>query len=147
MAKVWRVHRLAAPPGLRREVRRLLRDRFTRRVTPPAEHTWYVARARDGELLAAASVDRQGTLWNLCSRHEGRGAGSRLVRTVRHLIRDLYIDDPALIPFYARLGFEALEASQCGPELARALHEEAERGLDPSKRIAMRWRLDVGAPA
>ena len=93
---------------------------------------------------------------DVLAEHGRKGLGARLVLVVaewaraagfRSLTLTTFRHLPWNAPFYARLGFEALEAFQCGPELARALHEEAERGLDPSKRIAMRWRLDVGAPA
>jgi GNAT superfamily N-acetyltransferase len=41
-------------------------------------------------------------------------------------------------PFYARLGFSILGASEQGPELRQVLEEEAAEGLDPAKRVAMR---------
>ena len=41
-------------------------------------------------------------------------------------------------PFYESLGFEPIPFALQGPEIRATLAEEAERGLDPDKRIAMR---------
>lgn len=41
-------------------------------------------------------------------------------------------------PFYASLGFEPLPVVLQGPEIRAALAREAENGLDPEKRVAMR---------
>lgn len=82
--------------------------------------------------------------------HAGRGLGGALVAesaawarrhgfpsitltTFRHL--------PWNAPFYARQGFVELAASEIGPELRAALDQEAEHGLDPAKRVAMRLAL------
>lgn len=86
--------------------------------------------------------------------HGRKGLGARLVLAVADWARSAGFESLTLTtfrhlpwnaPFYARLGFEELLASQCGPELKRALREEVERGLDPAKRVAMRLRFDVGA--
>jgi GNAT superfamily N-acetyltransferase len=41
-------------------------------------------------------------------------------------------------PYYARLGFVELRDGERGPELARLMAREAQHGLDPVERIAMR---------
>jgi GNAT superfamily N-acetyltransferase len=44
-------------------------------------------------------------------------------------------------PYYASLGFVALDDSECGPELAAIRDNEIDLGLDIAPRIAMRLRL------
>lgn len=44
-------------------------------------------------------------------------------------------------PFYAKLGFQILDARDLGPELVECLAREARDGLDPEKRVAMRIDL------
>lgn len=56
--------------------------------------------------------------------------GSLTLTTFRHLAFNG--------PFYASLGFEPLPVAQQGPEIRAALAREAESGLDPEKRVAMR---------
>jgi len=58
------------------------------------------------------------------------GFGSLTLTTFRHLAFNG--------PFYASLGFEPIPAAEQGPEMRAALAREAESGLDPDKRIAMR---------
>ena len=62
--------------------------------------------------------------------------GSLTLTTFRHLAFNG--------PFYASLGFEPIPVAHQGPEIRAALAREAESGLDPEKRIAMRW--DLGKP-
>lgn len=64
-----------------------------------------------------------------------RGDGSLTLTTFRHLAWNA--------PFYARLGFEEIPARDRGPELAGLLAQEAQDGLDPARRVAM--RLDLAA--
>ena len=40
--------------------------------------------------------------------------------------------------FYAKLGFESVGEHTMGPELRSCLEKEAQAGLDPAKRVAMR---------
>ena len=44
------------------------------------------------------------------------------------------------MPFYARLGFEEITASELRPALAAVVLEEATRGLDPDVRVVMYYR-------
>jgi GNAT superfamily N-acetyltransferase len=41
-------------------------------------------------------------------------------------------------PYYARIGFTALRPDRQGPELAELMAQEAEHGLEPAHRLAMR---------
>ncbi len=44
---------------------------------------------------------------------------------------------PFNAPFYASLGFRLLEKEECSPRLRAILDAEAEKGLDPLRRIGM----------
>jgi len=61
------------------------------------------------------------------------GFAALTLTTFRHL--------PFNGPFYEGLGFEPIPVAQQGPEIKAALAREAESGLDPGKRIAMRWNF------
>jgi GNAT superfamily N-acetyltransferase len=61
------------------------------------------------------------------------GFVSLTLTTFRHL--------PWNAPFYASVGFAALDDRDLGPQLRAAMVKEAEHGLDPSKRVAMRLAL------
>ena len=61
------------------------------------------------------------------------GFAALTLTTFRHL--------PFNGPFYEGLGFEPIPVAQQGPEIKAALAREAASGLDPEKRIAMRWDL------
>ncbi len=80
-----------------------------------------------------------------------RGIGSMLVRTVCEwtagralpaVTLTTFRDIPWNEPFYRRLGFDDLPADEIGAELAELLRDEAARGLDPARRLVMRWRPD-----
>jgi GNAT superfamily N-acetyltransferase len=82
--------------------------------------------------------------------HGRRGLGRRLVTTVCEWARGAgygsvtlttFRDLPWNMPFYARLGFQEIPRPQVGPALESILREEARRGLDPGRRVAMRRRL------
>ncbi|MES2306497.1 MAG: GNAT family N-acetyltransferase [Gemmatimonadota bacterium] len=81
--------------------------------------------------------------------HGRRGIGRRLVRAVcdwaatsgcRAVTLTTFRDVPWNGPFYASIGFETLTAKELSPALGRVLQREAESGLDPARRVAMRWR-------
>jgi GNAT superfamily N-acetyltransferase len=83
--------------------------------------------------------------------HARRGLGRALVERVAQWARESGYPWLTLTtfrhlawnaPFYARLGFVEIPAKDIGPELRHALDKEAEDGLDPVKRMAM--RLDLG---
>ena len=62
--------------------------------------------------------------------------GSLTLTTFRHILWNA--------PFYASIGFVEIADRDLGPELRAALAKEAEHGLDPSKRVAMRLDLRAG---
>jgi GNAT superfamily N-acetyltransferase len=83
--------------------------------------------------------------------HGRMGLGSQLVECVIDWARDrgdaelsltTFSHIPWNAPYYARLGFEPLAASEVGPEHKCLLEQEASNGLDPAKRVAMRLRLN-----
>lgn len=48
---------------------------------------------------------------------------------------------PWNMPFYSRLGFEVIPADQLGPELMAIVRDEESRGLDPQRRVVMRYNV------
>ncbi len=48
---------------------------------------------------------------------------------------------PWNMPFYARLGFEEIPASKLSPELVAIVRDEETRGLDPDRRVVMRYNV------
>ena len=82
--------------------------------------------------------------------HGRRGVGTALVNSVcawaqaqgyAGITLTTYRDIPWNGPFYARLGFEILEAAELTPELRKRVEEEAARGLDAAQRVVMRKPL------
>jgi GNAT superfamily N-acetyltransferase len=79
--------------------------------------------------------------------HGRRGLGTRLVATVcawagsegfRSVTLNTSKDVPWNMPFYARLGFDVVPFDELSPVLRSLFELEAQRGLDPAKRVAMR---------
>jgi GNAT superfamily N-acetyltransferase len=82
--------------------------------------------------------------------HGRRGVGAALLRAVLVWTRraghaeftlTTFRAVPWNMPFYARLGFEEIPAGEVRAGLATMLHNEAVRGLDPTQRVAMRYRV------
>ena len=80
--------------------------------------------------------------------HGRRGLGRRLVAQVCGWTEErgypavtltTFRDIPWNMPFYARLGFEEIPTAALSPVLRSVLEDEACRGLDPLRRVAMRW--------
>ncbi|MDF3066890.1 MAG: hypothetical protein K0R38_2491 [Polyangiaceae bacterium] len=80
--------------------------------------------------------------------HGRQGLGTRLVTAVcdwadrqryAELTLTTFRDAPFNMPFYARLGFKELSPADLRAELSRLVEAEAERGLDPARRVVMRW--------
>lgn len=80
--------------------------------------------------------------------HGRRGLGRRLVAAVCQWAAEhqyawvtltTFRDVPWNAPFYARLGFTEIPDDELGPALRAVLVDEARRGLDPARRLAM-WR-------
>jgi GNAT superfamily N-acetyltransferase len=81
--------------------------------------------------------------------HGRHGVGTALVRAVCDWARERGYAEITLttfravawnMPFYARLGFEEITASELRPPLAAVVLEEATRGLDPDARVVMCYR-------
>jgi GNAT superfamily N-acetyltransferase len=79
--------------------------------------------------------------------HGRRGLGTSLVMAVcasaaargfRSVTLTTFRDVPWNMPFYARLGFEAIPPEEVSPALRSVLADETHRGLDPARRVAMR---------
>jgi len=84
--------------------------------------------------------------------HGRRGIGRALVLRVAQWARasgfasltlSTFRQLPWNEPFYASLGFAEIADRDVGPQLRAAMAKEAEQGLDPSRRVAM--RLDLRA--
>ena len=82
-------------------------------------------------------------------RHGRRGLGTALVRAVcdwaaraghRRLTLTTFRRVPWNMPFYLRLGFEEIPATEMTPELLAVVRDETSRGLDPGARAVLRWR-------
>ncbi len=82
--------------------------------------------------------------------HGRQGIGTALMATVvawarrrraEHLLLTTFRHLPYNAPFYIRLGFEEVQLREQGPELRQQLRTEAQRGIDPARRVAMRLRL------
>ncbi len=84
--------------------------------------------------------------------HQGNGHGRALLERVADWARatghpaislTTYDHIPWNRPLYEHLGFRVLDAADLGPGLTARRAEEADRGMDPDLRVAMRLDLDV----
>ena len=82
--------------------------------------------------------------------HGRRGLGTKLVQQVcewaagngyAFVTLITFTDVPWNMPFYARLGFRAIEPKRVSAALRVLVEDETRRGLDRSKRIVMRRSL------
>ena len=80
-----------------------------------------------------------------------RGVGAALVRAVcdwasraGHVEVTLttFRSLPWNMPFYARLGFREVAADEVSPEVRAVVEDETARGLDPARRVVMRYQPD-----
>ncbi|MDD7931587.1 GNAT family N-acetyltransferase [Actinomycetospora straminea] len=85
--------------------------------------------------------------------HARRGIGASLVEDLVARARaagrsaitlTTFVDVPWNAPYYARLGFRALDDDELGPGLRAVRRAEIARGLDRWPRVAMRRDLTVG---
>ena len=85
--------------------------------------------------------------------HGRRGLGTRLVSAIcewaagagyRSITLTTFRDVAWNMPFYARLGFEVIPLAQLSPALLSIVEGETRRGLDPTRRVAMRRVLKSG---
>jgi len=81
--------------------------------------------------------------------HGRRGLGTALVRAVcdwtarsghRQITLTTFRMVPWNMPFYLRLGFEEVPATELTPEQIAIVRDETARGLDPGARAVLRWR-------
>jgi len=79
--------------------------------------------------------------------HGRRGLGTKLVMAVcawagrdghRSVTLTTFRDLPWNMPFYARLGFQVIVPEEFSPALRSVIEDETRRGLDPTRRVAMR---------
>jgi len=84
--------------------------------------------------------------------HGRRGIGTALMRAVcAWTLRSGYPEItlttfravPWNMPFYSRLGFEEVSDAELRPELATVVARETARGLDPRRRVVMRYRARI----
>jgi GNAT superfamily N-acetyltransferase len=82
--------------------------------------------------------------------HGRRGIGTQLVKAVcqwavangyRSVTLTTFREVPWNMPFYERLGFEEIPAGELTPALIAVIEEETNRGLDPDRRVPMRFVL------
>jgi GNAT superfamily N-acetyltransferase len=82
--------------------------------------------------------------------HGRRGVGTALVQAVcawtqrsghAGVTLTTLRDVPWNMPFYARLGFEEVPREQRTPEIEAIVADETSRGLDPDRRVVMRYRV------
>ena len=136
------------------ELRYMVTDYATLREAQGAGRLWVAVDERDRPVGFALAEELADELY-LCEMdvlpdHGQRGIGTQLVEAVIAWARLHEFPALSLItfrhlpwnaPFYAKLGFQPLSSADLGTELAGFLAEEAEVGIDPSKRIGMRLQL------
>lgn len=83
-------------------------------------------------------------------RHGRRGVGTALMRTLldwlaasgyAELTLTTFRDVAWNMPFYAGLGFEEVPAHELRAALTAVVEDETARGLDPRRRVVMRYRV------
>ena len=100
------------------------------------------------ELLAADSPHLEEI--DVHPAHGRRGLGTALLRAVCAWVSRAGYAEITLttfralrwnMPFYARLGFEEVPAEELRPEVAAVVRDEEARGLDPTHRVVMKYRV------
>jgi GNAT superfamily N-acetyltransferase len=85
--------------------------------------------------------------------HQGHGVGRELVGAVIAWARGsgypavtltTFTDVAWNAPLYAHLGFRTLGDDELGPQLAARRDEETHHGLDPERRVCMRFEVPPG---
>ena len=124
-----------------------------------AKGTSWVAESNDGDILAFLCAEVMGNalhIWELAvALDQQRGGIGRAlmmaainVARQRHLaaltlttFREIAWNEPA----YCRMGFRTIPPDDCDQRIAGILQHEAEAGLPPERRCAMRLALEVAA--
>lgn len=143
-------------------------ERLREIVTPPEafaraarEQRLFVAvAARDEAVGFALAGVMDGAAYlaelDVLPEHGRRGIGRDLIEAVKlwaaqggfpALLLVTFKDLPWNAPYYLRLGFEALAPDAHTPALQAVLQREAAAGLDASRRVAMRARVEPAGPA
>jgi GNAT superfamily N-acetyltransferase len=118
----------------------------------------WVARAPDGTPIGFALVELLAGQPHLEEMdvhpdHGRRGVGRALLGAVlgwaaaaghRHVTLTTFQDIPWNAPFYASAGFQVWERAELPPALEAVVQDEASRGLDPARRVVMRFIVPSG---
>jgi GNAT superfamily N-acetyltransferase len=121
----------------------------------------FVAVGKGGVLVGyvlADELDHQAHIeqMSVVPSYQGRGVARLLLGQIRSwaMQRDrgaitltTFSEVPWNRPLYEHLGFTVMAADEIGPELRWRRAVEADRGLDPAKRVCMRLDLAAGALA
>jgi GNAT superfamily N-acetyltransferase len=67
----------------------------------------------------------------VCEWAASSGFGAVTLTTFRNV--------PWNMPFYSTLGFEEVPLRELSPQLVAVVEHETQRGLDPTRRVVMRW--------
>jgi GNAT superfamily N-acetyltransferase len=82
--------------------------------------------------------------------HGRRGVGTAMLGAVlewlarsghQQMTLTTFRNIPWNMPFYSRLGFEEVPRDGLRPELEAVVRDETARGLDPARRVVMRYRV------
>jgi len=119
------------------------------------ERLWVAADAQDRAVGFALAIELAHGVHleeiDVDPEHGRRGIGTALVlhvcETARHrghahVTLTTFADVPWNAPFYERLGFRVLADSEVPEALRGILDDEARRGLDSARRVAMRRRVE-----
>jgi GNAT superfamily N-acetyltransferase len=117
----------------------------------------WVALSRAEDPVGFGLVEALGTRLHLeeldvLPNHGGRGIGTALVNEIerwarlnrfREIALTNFRDVPWNAPFYQKLGYEIVDESSLDAVLLKWLEHDGARGLDQTRRVAMRKRLDA----
>ena len=117
----------------------------------------WVALSRSDDPVGFGLVEALGTRLHLeeldvLPDHGGRGIGTALVDEIerwarlnrfREIALTTFRDVPWNAPFYQRMGYEIVDEPSLDAVLRRWLEDDGARGLDRTRRVAMRKRLDA----
>jgi GNAT superfamily N-acetyltransferase len=117
----------------------------------------WVALSRSDDPVGFGLVEALGTRLHLeeldvLPDHGGRGIGTALVDEIerwarlnrfREIALTTFRDVPWNAPFYQKLGYEIVDEPRLDAVLRRWLKDDGARGLDQTRRVAMRKRLEA----
>jgi len=136
------------------QIRYLVTDRKTLMEAQREGRLWVALNARREAVgfAHACVIDDEAHLdeMDVLPDYGRRGIGTALLKKVEAWAVDAGYDALTLItfrhlpwnaPFYAALGYDAVGEQDLGDEMSELLREEADAGLDATKRICMRKYL------